>query len=130
LVELALAKQSGKVLTDLIAELKESVESQEYRIKILAEAFQPHGMGVIEAMREFVAQQADWQIVPNNYEGVRVACSAPDEAGWFLLRLSLHDPVLPLNIESNVAGGVEKIGRRLRKFLKGMDELDIVALSS
>jgi phosphomannomutase len=129
LVELALAKQSGKVLTDLIAELQEPAESQEYRLKILAEAFQPHGMAVIEAMREFVAQQTDWQAVPNNYEGIRVACTAPDEAGWFLLRLSLHDPVLPLNIESNVVGGVEKIGRRLRKVLKGMSELDIAALS-
>jgi phosphomannomutase len=129
LVELALAKQSGKVLTDLIAELKEPVKSQEYRIKILAEAFQPHGLAVIEALREFVAQQADWQAVSNNYEGIRVACTAPDEAGWFLLRLSLHDPVLPLNVESDVAGGVEKMIWRLSKFFKGMSELDMSALS-
>ena len=41
--ELAIAKQSGKVLTDLIAELKEPVDSEEYRLKILAEDFQTQG---------------------------------------------------------------------------------------
>ena len=128
LVELALAKQSGKVLTDLIASLKEPADSKEYRLKILASDFKTHGNEVIESLREFVSQQADWQIVPNNYEGIRVACTAPDAEGWFLLRLSLHDPVLPLNIESNVSGGTVKIGARLAKFFKGVDNLDISAL--
>ena len=116
LVELALAKQSGKVITDLIAELKEPAQSEEYRLKILAADFKAHGLAVIESLREFIGQQADWQAVPNNYEGIRVACKGEREDGWFLLRLSLHDPVLPLNVESNVAGGVESISRRLAKF--------------
>jgi phosphomannomutase len=59
---------------------------------------------------------------------VRVACTAPEEAGWFLLRLSLHDPVMPLNIESEVAGGVDRITQRLRAFLTGFDDLDLGAL--
>ena len=124
--ELAIAKQSGKVLTDLIAELKEPVESEEYRLKVLAEDFQTRGNAVIESLRKFAAQQADWQVVPNNYEGIRVACNTPEEEGWFLLRLSLHDPVLPLNIESNVAGGVERMRRRLGEFFQG--ERDVSAL--
>ena len=83
---------------------------------------------MIESLRKFADQQADWQIVPNNYEGIRVACNASEEDGWFLLRLSLHDPVLPLNIESNVAGGVERIKRRVGKFFEGVDEIDVSAL--
>ncbi len=128
LVELASAKQSGKVLTDLIGQLKEPAESEEYRLKILAEDFKTHGNLVIGALEDFVRAQSDWEIVPDNYEGVRVACEASAEDGWFLLRLSLHDPVLPLNIESNVAGGVETIKQRLIRFFEGMSDLDTSAL--
>ena len=53
---------------------------------------------------------------------------APEESGWFLLRLSLHDPVMPLNIESEVTGGVDRITRRLRAFLAGFEGLDLDAL--
>ena len=125
LVELARAKQSGKVLTDLIADLKEPAESKEYRLKILTDDFRARGEGVIDRLKAFVEQQSDWEIVPNNYEGVRVAC----EHGWFLLRLSLHDPVLPLNIESDVEGGVEEIKNRLLDFFKTVDLLETSALA-
>ena len=66
--------------------------------------------------------------MPKNYEGIRVACPAAAENGWFLLRLSLHDPVLPLNIESNVEGGVEQIKARLRTFFTTLEGLDTSAL--
>ena len=125
LVELARAKQAGKGLTNLIANLNEPAESKEYRLKILAEDFKAHGENVIQELKAFVAKQADWSLVPNNYEGIRVAC----EQGWFLLRLSLHDPVLPLNIESDVVGGVEQIKDRLIDFFKTVDALDTAALS-
>ncbi|MGC1309410.1 MAG: phosphomannomutase/phosphoglucomutase [Phormidesmis sp.] len=127
LVELARAKQSGKVLTDLIATLQEPAESEEYRLKILAEDFQAHGNDVIEQLQAFVAEQDGWQAVPNNCEGLRVACDR--EKGWFLLRLSLHDPVLPLNIESDVAGGVAQIQQKLAGFFETIERLDISALS-
>ncbi|MEM8502735.1 MAG: phosphomannomutase/phosphoglucomutase [Cyanobacteria bacterium P01_D01_bin.1] len=127
LAELAIAKASGKVITDLIADLREPVESKEYRLKILTEDFQSHGNEVIEQLRTFVEDQAGWQVVPNNYEGIRVACT--EEKGWFLLRLSLHDPVLPLNIESDVQGGVRAIKQRLLSFFKTVAQLDNSALS-
>jgi len=129
LVELARAKQSGKVLTDLIEQLKEPAESKEYRLKILTEDFKTQGNRVIGALEDFVTAQSDWTLVPDNYEGIRVACSDLAEDGWFLLRLSLHDPVLPLNIESNVTGGVETIKRRLGDFFEGISDLDTSALA-
>ena len=128
LAELAKAQRLGQRLTDLIANLQEPEESQEFRLKIQTPDFKTYGAAVLERLQAFVATQPDWAIVPKNYEGVRVACQAPDENGWFLLRLSLHDPVLPLNIESNVAGGVAKIGDRLRAFLTTLADLDISAL--
>ncbi len=130
LIELTKSRLAGKLLTDLIANLQEPAESQELRIKINTEDFQAHGNSVIDRLQTFAASQADWNIVPNNYEGVRVACSSESEAGWLLLRLSLHDPVIPLNIESNVVGGVDRIKQRLLAFLKTQEALDLAAFGS
>ena len=124
-IELAKARLAGKSLTDLIAHLQEPVESAEFRIKINTEDFKAYGNQVIQWLEEFAKQQADWAIVPKNYEGIRVSCQSPEEAGWFLLRLSLHDPVIPLNVEANVEGGVAKIAARLHQFLQPFDALDL-----
>jgi phosphomannomutase len=130
LIELAKSKLADRSLTDLIANLQEPVESQELRIKITVEDFQSYGNGVIEQMKVFSSSQPDWKIIPNNYEGVRVSCTSENEDGWFLLRLSLHDPVIPVNIESNVSGGVDRIKQRLLSFLKTQEALDLSAFSS
>ena len=44
--------------------------------------------------------------------------------GWALLRMSLHDPNMPLNMESKELGGCEKIKYRMYDLLKGYDHLD------
>jgi phosphomannomutase len=128
--ELAKARLAGNRLTDLIANLQEPAESQEFRLKILEPDFKTHGNQVIQQLQALVTEQPGWAIVPNNYEGVRVACTHPDEDGWFLLRLSLHDPVLPLNVESNVEGGVDKIAAQLQTFFETQSGLDLAALQA
>ncbi len=129
LIELAKSKLAGKSLTDLIVNLEEPVESEEFRIKMGVEDFKALGDRVIADLHTFATSQSDWQVVPNSYEGIRISCNANAENGWFLLRLSLHDPVMPLNIESNVQGGVAKIAKRLLAFFQPIDSLDISALS-
>lgn len=128
LVELAKAKQQGKQLTDATANLKEPIESEEFRLKIQVDDFKTYGNNVIAKLETFANSQSDWTVVPNNYEGVRISCGSPTEDGWFLLRLSLHDPVIPLNIESNVAQGVSLIAARLLEFFQDFDELDLSVL--
>ena len=130
LVELAKTKLQGKLLTDLISDLQEPAESEEFRLKIKADDFKTYGNNVIDRLKEFSNTQADWEIVPHNYEGVRISCKSPTEDGWFLLRLSLHDPVIPLNIESNVVGVVNKIASKLLKFFSDFDALDLSSLQS
>ena len=125
LVELAKTKLQGKLLTDLIGDLKEPIESEEFRLKIKTEDFKTYGNSVIDRLKEFADSQPDWEIVPNNYEGVRISCKSPTEDGWFLLRLSLHDPVIPLNIESNISQGVKAIATRLLEFLPQFESLDL-----
>ncbi len=128
LIELAKSKLAGKSLTELIANLQEPMESEEFRIKMGVEDFKTLGDRVINDLQAFAVTQSDWKIVPNNYEGIRISCTSADEDGWFLLRLSLHDPVMPLNIESNVKGGVNKIAKRLLAFFQPIDALDTSAL--
>lgn len=130
LAELAKANRENKLITALIADLKEPEESQEFRLKINTTDFKEYGNKVIERLQEFAATQSDWEIVPNNYEGVRIACKSSQEDSWFLLRLSLHDPVIPLNIESNVTGGVKSITNRLLDFFQEFKSLDLMPLSS
>lgn len=129
LIELALLKLEGKSLSDLIANLREPKESEEFRLKVGVEDFKVYGNQVIDRLQEFASTQADWKVVPDNDEGVRVSCQSPEESGWFLLRLSLHDPVLPLNVESEVDGGVAKIAARLLDFFRPFDALDLSAFN-
>ncbi len=128
LIELARARAEGNDLIDLIAHLREPAESREYRLAVEVADFADYGDRVIDALRIEAAGEPDWAVVPGTHEGVRVACSAPEESGWFLLRLSLHDPVMPLNVESEVSGGVDRITSRLRDFLDRFDGLDGGAL--
>ncbi|MCL2074230.1 MAG: phosphoglucomutase [Marinilabiliaceae bacterium] len=125
LIKMAQLKHQGKTLTSLISELKSPVESREIRITVNNPDFKQYGEIIIADLAKFVENQKDWEIVPDNHEGIRVNCNAHNQNGWFLLRLSLHDPVMPLNIESDVKGGVENILNQLILFLRGYDELKI-----
>lgn len=121
IIQAALLRQKGETLGDLLRELKEPLEAAEYRLAIHEEDFAGYGAKVLSALSDYAAKQSGWQIAPDNFEGLRV--SVPAAEGWFLLRMSLHDPVMPLNIESSQSGGVEKILGELRVFLKNWEGL-------
>ena len=124
LIELARGKKEGYTLESLIATLKEPAESVEFRMNILLDDFKTYGQQVIDELTAYAKQKDGWDLVPNNYEGVRVNIAD----GWFLLRLSLHDPLLPLNIESNSVGGAKIIAAELAQFIKNYDKLAADAL--
>ena len=127
LIELAKLNLQGNNLGDLITKLIEPVESEEFRFAIQEKDFKGYGSEVITKLTDFVKTQPDWEVSKPNYEGVRVTCLSPQEQGWFLLRLSLHDPVIPLNIETNVSGGVSHIVGRLMAFFQQFKGLDLSA---
>ncbi len=124
LIELARGKKEGYTLESLIATLEEPAESVEFRMNILLEDFKAYGQQVIAELTEYAAGRAGWSLAPSNYEGVQVNLDEEHGNGWFLLRLSLHDPLLPLNIESNSVGGAKKIAQELASFINGYDKLD------
>ena len=125
LIELARGRKMGYTLESIIADLEEPAESKEFRFNILQDDFKSYGQSVIDDLNTYVSTQEGWSLAPSNYEGVRVNLDEAHGNGWFLLRLSLHDPLLPLNIESNSKGGVKMIAGELMRFLQNCDKLDL-----
>ena len=74
---------------------------------------------VLEAFNAFVKAEAGWSLTPDNFEGVHVTC----DGGWVLMRKSLHDPQIPINIESDKVGGVVLLEKKVRDFLSRFERL-------
>ena len=124
LAELAELKKSGKSLLSLIDGLEEPKEALELRADILKEDFKAYGAKVLEELQAYCTAQG-WEIVCPNYEGVRVNFGKESGDGWFLVRMSLHDPVVPINIESDSEGGAKRIADQLYAFLGQYDGLNL-----
>ena len=90
-------KQQGQTLGSLIADLQEPVESVELRLNIQEEDFREAGKRAIQKVLDYANAAEKWHIAPDNREGVRISFDLDGgmDNGWFLLRLSVHDPVLP-----------------------------------
>lgn len=125
IIKAAQLRREGKDISDLISSLKEAKEEREIRIKITDPDFRTCGERVINELIEYSKSQPEFNIAPDNREGVRVSFDEKNGDGWFLLRLSVHDPIMPLNIESNRVGGVDIILEKLMVFLKNAEGLDI-----
>lgn len=121
LVEVAMLNQQGKKIQSLISELKQPKESLEVRITILAENFGEYGKKVLEDFEKFGINNKSFEISKPNYEGVKLVT----EDGWCLLRMSLHEPVMPLNVESDSEGGATAILNSLKDFIKSHDGLEL-----
>lgn len=123
-VKLLIAAAKYKNLATLIEKLTYPAESKEFRFKIVGvEDFKSYGQNVLEAFKSRAVAEG-LQLAEPNFEGVRINFNG----GWALLRMSLHDPNMPLNVESDVAGGCAKIVATLKKLIAGFDKLDISAL--
>jgi phosphomannomutase len=121
----------------LVADLREAREAGEFRLKIRVpegskEDFKAFGGRVLAAFHDWVVEggkgaaagavappPGDWSLEPENHEGWRVrvgsaAGSGKPARGWLLLRQSLHDPLLVLNVESDDEGGVARDAARVK----------------
>uniref|UniRef100_A0A0A0KDN6 Phosphoglucomutase n=1 Tax=Cucumis sativus TaxID=3659 RepID=A0A0A0KDN6_CUCSA len=135
--KLASARASGlgggsQVLTNLVEGLQEPAVAVELRLKINQNhpdlqggPFRDYGEAVLKHVENLVASDPKLMKAPVNYEGVRVS----GFGGWFLLRLSLHDPVLPLNIEAPSNDDAIKLGLAVLSAAKEFPALDTSALN-
>jgi len=128
IIEAMRLKQKGKALCAAIGDLEEPLCADEIRMTILEEDFRPVGETAIAAVMEAVAATPGFSIDENNCEGVRVNCG--QEADWFLLRLSVHDPLLVLNAETVQPDGIRQMLEALYKALAGIASIDLSALEA
>lgn len=128
IIEAKRLRADGRTLGSLIAGLEEPADAMELRLSILAEDFRSAGADIIAAIEKKVGKRPEIAIDTGNREGIRLQFGTP--ARWVLLRLSVHDPVVVINAESDQAGGVLQMLRTLREMLPAGSQLDVSALDA
>lgn len=119
---------SGETLGELIGSLKQPAEAQEVRFKISGEDYRGYGEQVIADMVKFINDTVDLQVDPENEEGVRCDVQGKYGSGWYLLRMSLHEPLLVLQVENDQQGKNQLVFEALSHFFARYDRLDREAL--
>lgn len=126
IVALAKAKKENKKIESFIEDLPAAGVEGEYRFKITTEEFKDYGKKVLAAFKE--RAQAKGLDLPDSFEGIRISFHDANAEGWMLLRLSLHDPVMPLNVEGKTQKDKDAIIATARELIAGFDKLDTSAL--
>ena len=131
LIALANAAKEGKSLTDLISDLEMPAEAAELRLKFCNDCdFKTLGKQVLDEFAQYGASLPYATPATDNLEGFRLRYDESHGNGWALLRMSLHDPILPINVESDVVGGAVKIVKDLYYRLKKYTFLDVSPLEN
>lgn len=120
-------KREGKALASLLDGLQEPVESLELQLGIQAEDFRAAGLKLIETVMDHAdAEGNNWMLAPDNREGIRISFDLDQEidSAWFLLRLSVHEPLMLLNAESDVSGGLQRILGELYALIKDIPDIN------
>ncbi len=126
LIALAKAAREGKTLASFIETLEKGFEEREYRFRIQGDDFKTYGKDALNTFEER-AKARGYQIAPDSYEGIRITFDTDEVKGWLLLRMSLHDPQMPLNIEGVREGDCDKLFDIVLELLDGFDRLVIPA---
>ncbi|MDO5733246.1 MAG: phosphomannomutase/phosphoglucomutase [Eubacteriales bacterium] len=141
IIALAEAKSEGRGLLERISDLEEAEISLEQRFRLRASDYQKQGKELILGLESIFSQERLQSTKPArrcfdhcigrftklspNYEGLRVEFNGDDDSSaWFLLRNSLHDPVLVLNVEGD-AEPSNQILTALSEYLLSMGELEL-----
>lgn len=107
-------------LPALIKDLKQPEETMEYRFVIVEEPIQENGTTVITDFKAYLNKQEGIRVITDHLEGVR----ADFDEGWFIVRMSLHEPLLVWTLESDKAGALAPLVERLMPFFMEQNCLD------
>ena len=126
-IKAAQLKKEGKAISSLLANMQDPAEAKEYRFAIKAQDFAGYAQGVLDHVEAAVkgGELPGTALELPNYEGVRINFDKTCGDGWLLIRKSLHDPVMPMNVESNRSGGVAQIYNEILTVLREFDQLVI-----
>lgn len=128
LISMAQQAKKGKGLLSVISDLKRPVEEAEIRLGFTEKSkdFKAEGARVIEELTKAASLNPALTLAPENYEGVRIGLGY----GWLLVRMSVHDPVMPINFASDTAGGNKKTAQLLYSLLSGYEFLNLQNLQN
>jgi phosphomannomutase len=118
LIAAARLNGEGRNLKSLIAEMKPMHRQSENRYKIIDQAAKEYGKDALKTLKERALKDGSIYVVEPSYEGVRLAFHGAIE-GWALVRVSLHDPEMVLNIQENRDGDLKAIQEKMDKLLAG-----------
>lgn len=124
LIKAVKMRGEGRLLTELIENLKEPKLARGHRLNLTGENFKEDGQKILDDLSKKVSETTGMSLEVPNYEGVRVNIGD----GWFLLRLSLHDPLMPLDIQCDSEECLDKIYAFLKDFLSAYSYIDITPL--
>jgi len=126
LIKMAQLAKENKTLTALISDLKNPEEATEIRMGFVEGVnFKEYGSKVVSDLSNKVKTDNNAELEESTFEGVRINFLDNNYKGWLLLRLSVHDPIMPLNIESDAKGGNKLMAKWLYDFLKAYDKLNL-----
>ncbi|MBQ4572905.1 MAG: phosphomannomutase/phosphoglucomutase [Clostridia bacterium] len=128
IIKAAVLRKDGKKIGDCISSLKKPLEEKELRFNITEENFRQIGEELIENVKKIAEADDEMVLAPDNYEGVRVSFKDEKRNGWFLLRLSVHDPVMPFNTESNSLNGCVEICKTFYEMVKNVKGIDFTPI--
>ncbi len=128
IIKMANLRKEGKKIGDCISSLRKPLEEKELRFNITEADFRPIGEKLIEEIKTIAENSDEMILAPDNYEGVRVSFNDEKRNGWFLLRLSVHDPVMPFNTESEKIGGCVDICKTFYDIVKNVKNIDFTPL--
>lgn len=128
IIELAKLNREGKSIESIIENLKTPVEEKEIRFTIKLDDFRAYGHSVIDDFKTLCENTEGITVAPINHEGVRVNFNSAMGDGWLLLRMSVHEPLLVLNCESNKEGGVNQMLAFFKEFIEKYEKLDFSGL--
>lgn len=86
-------------------------------------------MQIIADCADFIAETTGFERDSENEEGVRADTLTEYGNGWFILRMSLHEPLLVLQVENDVAGKNQVVFEKLATFFTRYSALDLTALN-
>lgn len=123
------ASSGNGSLLDLISDLNELPFDEEFRIKV-TDGSLATTTSIFERVTRSLADKCDsaddWSLDKDNLEGVRVRLSS---GGFFMLRQSLHDPVMSMQVECiSKEEASEKVLKPLLELLSQHESLDYSAL--
>ena len=124
LIVISQLKKEDLTLNDLIVDLEEPYEEKDIRLSFTCDDWQALAQKIISRLSAMSERMLF--LTGDNYEGVRAYVLHAD--GYFIVRTSVHDPVMPIYIESNKPGGAQSIARLLYSFLYGFRGLDCTPL--